>query len=241
MQKLDSNPSVKIIHTKTTIKEHKLSFGTQRILKLQGKTNQKDRPKLKRPQQFHKDGPTLYDDRLFDSVGNLKSDGPPETSRKTPFFIPPHPLIFTASNSSPLAPHSPFVLFPAIMSLRLFVNLSNSLSSVHNPRDLGKLVGTISGCLESVMQQSIRVYRGLPDKSSQQLFLQSFRSGLLDSNVSKSYVNNIMTTLNQCCLEGMIFYHLDPSLNKDAQKQKANEKRASDSVDGTADDEGHEI
>jgi hypothetical protein len=84
MQRMDGNASVKIIRTKTKIKEHKLSFGTQRILKFSGKTDPNDRPKLTRAQQFHKDGPTLYDDRLFDSVGNLKPDGPPETSRNTP-------------------------------------------------------------------------------------------------------------------------------------------------------------
>ncbi len=54
-------------------------------------------------------------------------------------------------------------------------------------------------------------------------FLKRFRNGLLTSNVAKSNVDKIMTTVNQCCLEGLTFYHLDPSLNKQAKKQKAKE------------------
>jgi hypothetical protein len=45
----------------------------------------------------------------------------------------------------------------------------------------------------------------------------------LTSSVAKSYVDKIMTTVNQCCFGGLTFYHLDPSLNKQAQKQKAKE------------------
>ena len=78
MQKIDSNPSVKIIHTKSKLKEHKLSFGTQRILVHQGA---RDRPNATRPQQFHKDGPTLYDDRQFDELGNVRSNGHATTRR----------------------------------------------------------------------------------------------------------------------------------------------------------------
>jgi hypothetical protein len=50
-----------------------------------------------------------------------------------------------------------------------------------------------------------------------------------------------MTTVSQCCLEGMIFCNLDPSLNKEAQKKQiakeANDTGDSDSDDGNADDE----
>ncbi len=35
-----------------------------------------------------------------------------------------------------------------------------------------------------------------------------------------------MTTVNQCCLEGFTFHHVDPPLNRQAQKQKA--KKATD-------------
>ena len=50
-----------------------------------------------------------------------------------------------------------------------------------------------------------------------------------------------MTTVNQCCLEGLTFYHLDPSLNKQAQKQKAKEvpeARAGGDDGEEADNEG---
>ena len=125
------------------------------------------------------------------------------------------------------------------MSVRPLQRLSSSLSSVHDPKELGLLVGTIAHCLDAVMQQCIMVYRGLPDASSQQSFLKSFRSGLLQSEVAKSYVDKIMTTVNQCCLEGLTFYYLDPSLNKQAQKKSAPEsaKEATEEKAGCHDGE----
>ena len=107
------------------------------------------------------------------------------------------------------------------MSLRPLQRLSSSLSTVNDPRELGQLVGSIANCLEAVIHQCVKVYRGLQDASSKSSFLKSFRQGLITSNVAKSYVNKIMTTVNQCCIEGLTFYHLDPSFNRLAQKQKA--------------------
>ena len=127
------------------------------------------------------------------------------------------------------------------MSLRPLQQLSNSLSTVNDPRALGQLVGTIANCLNAVMQQCVKVYRGLQDASSQVSFLKNFRDGLLASNVAKSYVDKIMTTVNQCCLEGFTFYHLDPEHNKQAQKQKAKEvpeARAGSDDGKEADNEG---
>jgi hypothetical protein len=127
------------------------------------------------------------------------------------------------------------------MSLRPLQQLSKSLSTVNDPKELGLLVGTIANCLDAVMQQCVRVYRGLQDASSKVLFLKSFRNGLLASNMARSYVDKIMTTVNQCCLEGLTFYFLDPSLNKQAQKHKAKEateERAGCDGSEEADNEG---
>jgi hypothetical protein len=126
------------------------------------------------------------------------------------------------------------------MSLRPLQQLSKSLFTVNDPRELGLLVGTIANCLDAVMHQCVRVYRGLQDESSKASFLKTFRNGLLDSNVAKSYVNKIMTTVNQCCLEGLTYYYLDPSLNMQAQKQKpkeAPEAKAGSDDSGDADNE----
>jgi hypothetical protein len=109
------------------------------------------------------------------------------------------------------------------MSLRPLQQLSKSLSSVRDPQQLGQLVGTIADCLDAVIKQCVSVYRGLQDDSSKASFLKRFRTGLLDSKVAKSYVDKIMTTVNQCCLEGFKFCNLDPHLNKLAQNQKSTE------------------
>jgi hypothetical protein len=56
------------------------------------------------------------------------------------------------------------------------------------------------------------------------------------SDVAKSYVDKIMTTVNQCCIEGLTFHFVDPSENRKAQKPKA--KRAAETEKN--DDDGGE-
>ena len=124
------------------------------------------------------------------------------------------------------------------MSLRPLRQLSETLSSVEDPEDLGQLVGQICSCLDSVIQQTVSVYRRLTDKTSKTTFLKRFRKGLLMSNVAKSYVDKIMTTVNQCCIEGLTFHFVDPSENRKAQKPKAKRAAEADKSDGDGGDVG---
>jgi hypothetical protein len=87
MQKIHSHPSVKIIHTKSILKEHKLSFGTQRILVHQGVRNRPNaccehyRSRSNEDRRY--DGPPSRSDNLRPDIP--RSDGfPPRSSRDNP-------------------------------------------------------------------------------------------------------------------------------------------------------------
>ena len=47
-----------------------------------------------------------------------------------------------------------------------------------------------------------------------------------------------MTTVNQCCLEGFTFHHVDPPLNRQAQKQKAKKATDKEMAGGDGGEEG---
>ncbi len=93
------------------------------------------------------------------------------------------------------------------------------------------------------MKQAVELYCGLKDALSKTIFLQNFRKGLLEVR-SEGYVNKIMTTMNQCCRNGMKLKFADPSINKAAQKPSTSGKGANEKHDsecaGTADDEAED-
>jgi hypothetical protein len=68
--------------------KHRLSFGPKRFVNSIGKANTLNKPEVTRPQQFHKDGPTLYDDVQFESNGRIKTDARIKTVRQAPLPTP---------------------------------------------------------------------------------------------------------------------------------------------------------
>ena len=90
-----------------------------------------------------------------------------------------------------------------------------------DPRDLGQLVGTLSACLSEAMLRAITLCSKLDGDKNKQSFLKQFRAGLLASGRETAYVDKTMTTMNQCCLKGMVFYCMDPKLNKVSQVRQS--------------------
>lgn len=63
---------------------HRLSFGIKKFVRSTGKAKPLIKPEVTRPQQFHKDGPTLYDEFQFQPNGRIKTNARIQTVRKAP-------------------------------------------------------------------------------------------------------------------------------------------------------------
>ncbi len=104
------------------------------------------------------------------------------------------------------------------MSGRFVESCHSSISLMSDPLDLGLLVGTLSACLSEAMLRAITLCSKLDGDKNKQSFLKQYRADLLASGRDTAYVDKTMTTMNQCCLKGMVFYYMDPELNKDSLK-----------------------
>ena len=71
----------------TMRRNYTFACGTERIVVRVKRTRSENKPKRTKKQCFHKDGPTLYDDRQFDGRGNILADARDVTVRTTP--LPP--------------------------------------------------------------------------------------------------------------------------------------------------------
>jgi hypothetical protein len=83
----DRLPTVRVVkHVTPTNLSHKLSFGIKKFVKNVGiaKTKNEGVPQGTRKQQFHKDGPTRYDKRQFETNGTIKTNAPIATVRNDP-------------------------------------------------------------------------------------------------------------------------------------------------------------
>ena len=81
-------PEISCIKVKGTIApDYTFACGTKRILVAVKKSVLEFRPKPTRKQCFHKDGPTWYDRKQFDDLGNILPDARAYTDRTTP--LPP--------------------------------------------------------------------------------------------------------------------------------------------------------
>jgi len=84
----EQRPNLSSIKVKGTIQpNYTFACGTERIVVPVRKTVQENRPKRTKKQCFHKDGPTLYDNKQFDSRGNILPDARGFTERSAP--LPP--------------------------------------------------------------------------------------------------------------------------------------------------------
>ena len=84
----EQSPVLSSIKVKGTIKpNYTFACGTKRIAVRVKKTVSENKPKPTKKQKFHKDGPTLYDDKQFDGRGNILADAGAYTERSTP--LPP--------------------------------------------------------------------------------------------------------------------------------------------------------
>jgi hypothetical protein len=84
----EQSPELSSIKVKGTIKpNYTFACGTKRIAVRVKKTVSENKPKRTKKQKFHKDGPTLYDDKQFDGRGNILPDAGEYTERSTP--LPP--------------------------------------------------------------------------------------------------------------------------------------------------------
>jgi hypothetical protein len=84
----EQRPKISAIKVKGTIKpNYTFACGTKRIVVRVKKTVAENRPKRLKKQCFHKDGPTLYDNKQFDGHGNILPDATGYTERSTP--LPP--------------------------------------------------------------------------------------------------------------------------------------------------------
>jgi hypothetical protein len=84
----EQSPKLSSIKVKGTIKpNYTFACGTKRIAVPVKKTVSENKPKRTKKQKFHKDGPTLYDDKQFDGRGNILPDAGEYTERSTP--LPP--------------------------------------------------------------------------------------------------------------------------------------------------------
>jgi hypothetical protein len=80
---LNRLPKVRIMKGSISAK-HRLSFGTRKIVKNLCKARTVHKPQATRRQQFHKDGPTLYDTLQFQSNGKIKTNARIATVRTEP-------------------------------------------------------------------------------------------------------------------------------------------------------------
>jgi hypothetical protein len=84
----EQRPEISAIQVKGTIKpNYTFACGTERIEVRLKKTVTENRPRRLKKQIFHKDGPTLYDNKQFDGHGNILPDARCYTERSTP--LPP--------------------------------------------------------------------------------------------------------------------------------------------------------
>jgi hypothetical protein len=104
-----------------------------------------------------------------------------------------------------------------------------------DPRDLGQLVGTMSACLSEAMSRAISLCNKLDGDKNKQSFLKQFRVGLIASGRDTAYVDKTMTTMNQCCLKGMVFMYMDPKLNKDSQVRGSKRRYDANGADDVSD------